>query len=68
MHSTITDMTREEIIKEARKRYGAPVCVDFINDALEADSFEDAVEVIVTDSYYWDHAPFTGESCRAKTG
>ena len=46
--------TREELIAAAVKAYGGPVCADFIDDAMQEETLEDAVEVIVIDSAYWD--------------
>lgn len=48
--------TEEEIIKAALKEYGRPVCIDMIEDAMKAKTIEEAVEIIVCDSYYWDNA------------
>lgn len=50
-------MTEDEVIKEARRRYGAPVCLDLLEDAMSIGDFEEAVEIILIDSYYWDYAP-----------
>jgi hypothetical protein len=48
--------TKEEVIKAARKEYGSPVCIDMIDEAMKAKTLEEAVEIIVCDSYYWDNA------------
>jgi hypothetical protein len=46
--------TEEEVIAEARRQYGKPVCLDFLKDAMMEDTLEKAVEVIILDSVYWD--------------
>ena len=46
--------TEEDVIRAAREEYGKPVCIDMLSDAMEEDSLEKAVEVIIIDSYYWD--------------
>jgi hypothetical protein len=46
--------TKEQVIKTAAEKYGKPVCIDFIDDAMRCETLEEAVELIITDSYYWD--------------
>lgn len=46
--------TREEIIAEAKKRYGKPVCIDSIQDAMECETLDEAVNVILFESTMWD--------------
>lgn len=48
------NFTEEEVIAEAKRVYGAPVCLDLLSDAMEEPTLEDAVMVIVIDSQYWD--------------
>ncbi len=50
-------LNADEVIWRAREEYGAPICLDFLKDALEAESLEEAIEILVTDSYYWDYSP-----------
>lgn len=47
--------TEEEIIEAALKEYGSPVCIDMIKDAMKAETLEEAVQIIVDDSMYWDY-------------
>lgn len=47
-------LNREEVIQAAIKEYEKPISLDFIDDAVNADSIEEAVEILVCDSYYWD--------------
>jgi hypothetical protein len=46
---------KEDVIKMAKEKYGKPVCIDHLKDAMECDTIEEAVEVILVDSYYWDY-------------
>lgn len=46
--------TEQEVIAQARKEYGKPVCLDMLSDAMREATLEAAVEVIITDSAYWD--------------
>jgi len=46
--------TREQIIEGAFEKYGHPVCTDFIEDALRAPTLEEAIQIIVDDTFYWD--------------
>jgi len=47
-------LNRDEVIAEARKRYGKPICLDEIEDALLCETLEEAVSVLLIDSAYWD--------------
>ena len=49
--------TREDVVITACQQYGGPVCVDFLDDAMKANTLQEAVDIIVTDSYYWDGSP-----------
>jgi len=44
----------DAVIAEAKRRYGKAVCIDMIGDALEEDTFNDAVQMILMDSVMWD--------------
>lgn len=46
--------TREDVISEARRRYGKPVTVDLIKEAMGEDTLNDAVTLILVDSVMWD--------------
>jgi hypothetical protein len=46
--------TKEEIIAEAKKRCGAPVCIDSIDDALECETLGEAVNLILFETAMWD--------------
>jgi hypothetical protein len=47
--------TKEDVIKMAKEKYSKPVCIDRLKDAMECDNIEEAVEVIIVDSYYCDY-------------
>ena len=47
--------TEEEIIAASKKEYDGHICVDRIKDAMKAKTFEEAVQIIVDDSMYWDY-------------
>ena len=49
--------TQEQVIEKAFQKYGKPVSLDFIRDAMMCETLDEAVDVIVTDSYYWDEDP-----------
>ena len=46
--------TEKEIIAAAKEEYDGPICVDMIEDAMKAETLEEAVQIIVSDTYYWD--------------
>lgn len=46
--------TREEVIAEARRRYGKAVCTDCIDDAMQEDTLAGAVMTILIDTVMWD--------------
>ena len=46
--------TREEVVAEAHRRYGKPVCTDCMNDALKEETLQAAVMTILLDTVMWD--------------
>jgi hypothetical protein len=47
--------TREAVIAAANARYGGrPICLDKIEEAMTADTLEDAVGILIMDTQYWD--------------
>ena len=46
--------TRHDVVAKAFEIYGKPVCVDMLDDAMLEPTLEDAVDVIILDSQYWD--------------
>lgn len=49
--------TEEEVIALAKKKYGKPVCVDHLSDAMMCDTLEEAAQTLIDDSVYWDESP-----------
>jgi len=45
---------KDDVINEARRRYGKAVCIDSIDDAIGAETFTDAVNIILIDTVRWD--------------
>lgn len=54
-------MLEQELIHKAREIHGAPICLDFLDEALRAESMAEAIDILVIDSYYWDHWGFSDE-------
>ena len=52
------NFTREQVIEGAVKKYGAPVCADMIEDALECETLEEAIDTLVFDTEFWDGTGF----------
>lgn len=46
--------TPEQVKAEARRQYGHPICINLMDEAMQEDTLEEAVLVIVMDSAYWD--------------
>jgi len=47
--------TEQDVIDAVRaKSNGRPVCIDLMDEALLADTLEEAVQVILLDMAYWD--------------
>jgi len=46
--------TKDDVKFEARKRYGKPICIDMLDDAMKCDDLESAVMMIMLDSACWD--------------
>lgn len=48
------NFTREDVMAEAYRQYGKPVCRDTLDDAMDCDTLEDAVTTILLDTAMWD--------------
>lgn len=46
--------TEEDVKREARRQYGKPICIDQLAEAMQQETLEEAVQVILLDSAYWD--------------
>lgn len=46
--------TEDELIAAAKARYGKPICIDLLKDAMQCDTLDDAVDTLVLDSAMWD--------------
>ncbi len=46
--------TEDDVKREARQRYGKPICIDMLREAMACDDLESAVMVIMLDSAMWD--------------
>lgn len=46
--------TREQIIAEAKRQYGKPVCLDRINEAQKEPTLQEAVDMIIINTAYWE--------------
>ena len=46
--------TEEQVIELAREMYGKPICLDMLKDAMMKETVEDAAQVLIIDSAYWD--------------
>ena len=44
--------TREQVLEEVKKRYLEPVYMNALEDAMQEDTFEDAVELVICESQY----------------
>jgi hypothetical protein len=47
-------LDRETVIQATIKKYGAPICLDCLDEALQCETLEEAIEVLIVDNYYWD--------------
>lgn len=48
------NFTEEEVIEFAFKKYGKPISTDYLSDAMKEETIEEAAEVLIIDSVYWD--------------
>ena len=46
--------TVEDVKAEARRQYGKPISIDYMEDAMQEPTLQDAVNVILLDSACWD--------------
>lgn len=45
--------TEDQVVDEASRRYGGPVCVDTMEEALSKDTLNEAVMDILLDTVWW---------------
>jgi hypothetical protein len=50
----MSHFTEQDVIDVARAKYGKPVCVDMMDEAMLAETLDEAVLVIMLDSAMWD--------------
>jgi len=50
----MTGFTREDVIAAAKAKYGKPICVDAMDEAMLESTLDEAVLVILLQSAYWD--------------
>ena len=43
---------RQQILEEVKKRYDGAIYMNALEDAMQEDSFEDAVELVICESQY----------------
>jgi len=48
------NFTTKEVLDEVRKTFDEPMCLDFLEDAMQEEKIEDAATVIILDSAYWN--------------
>jgi len=48
------NFTPKEVMDEVRKTFDEPMCLDFLEDAMTEKTIEDAAQVIILDSAYWN--------------
>jgi len=48
------NFTKNEVLAEVRKTFKEPVCLDFIEDARQEETIQDAATVIIVDSAFWN--------------
>lgn len=49
------NFTEEEVLEALKNSdFDEPMCLDMLDDAREADTLEDAVNIIIIDSAYWN--------------
>ncbi len=50
----MSTFTKEELIKAASEKYGRPISTDLLDDAMSVLTLEEAIEILIVDSVYWD--------------
>lgn len=50
----MTKFTEDELIAATKAAYRKPICIDMLKDAMQCDTLEDAVSMLVLDSAMWD--------------
>ena len=48
--------TRDEVVDGAFEQYEHDVCLDRLDDAMRCKTLQEAIQVLVDDSMYWDGA------------
>jgi hypothetical protein len=47
--------TEAELVDLAHKQYGKPISLDMLEEAMKYDAIEEAAELLIIDSQYWDN-------------
>lgn len=47
-------MSAEELIQKATEQYGGGICVDMLDEALQQETMQEAIDVLIVDTIYWD--------------
>ncbi len=50
----MSDFTKEDVIAGAFARHKKAVSIELIDDAMEEPTLEDAIELILLDTIYWE--------------
>ena len=51
---TTNRFTRDQVLAEAKKRYDKPIFMNALDVAMQEDTFEDAVELLICETQYAD--------------
>lgn len=46
--------TQEQVIEGAVERHGREVCIDLIESAMQEETLEAAIDLIIMDTLFWE--------------
>jgi len=46
--------TRDEIVDAAYEKYQKDICIDRLDEAMRCKTFDEAVQLLIDDTLYWD--------------
>lgn len=52
------DISEDDLVDMALEQYGRPICTDMLDEAMKAKTVQEAVDILITDSQYWDNVSY----------
>lgn len=51
-------ISEDDLVGLALEQYGRPICTDMLDEAMKAETVQEAIDILITDSAYWDNVSY----------